>query len=58
MQPPDSIHSAAAWLVVALLGGFAWSAGAWLFGLNSTTGKIIAVVVLLLIAALLILGHL
>ena len=57
MQPPDTLHNAAVWLVVGVLASFGWAAGAWLFELLTTPGKIVAAVVLLLIAALLVWGR-
>jgi len=57
MQPPDTVHNAIAWLVVALLAGFAWGAGSWLFGILSTPGKIAAAVVLCVLGVLLVLGQ-
>lgn len=56
LEIPDTLHNIIALACAGLIVGFAWQIGAFAAGLLSTTGKIIALCVLLIALAALVFG--
>lgn len=57
MPDPTTLHALAALLVIGAAVSFGWSVAAWLFGLFTLPGRIVAALVVLLALVLLVIGR-